>query len=88
MLQATASLDTVTEQAVMSAVLDTVRARGVTLLLITHRLATVRGADVICVMEGGTVVQRGSHEQLAAQAGPYAQLCAAAQTRAADTPIA
>ena len=78
--QATAALDAVTEQAVMGSILRTVRDRGVSLLLITHRLSTVRTADVIHVMEGGRVVQQGSHEALAAREGPYARVLAAAHS--------
>ncbi|MDR0684722.1 MAG: ABC transporter ATP-binding protein/permease [Spirochaetaceae bacterium] len=46
--------------------------RGKTVIMIAHRLSTVRGADQILVMEGGRVVQRGNHDALLAQNGRYA----------------
>ena len=46
--------------------------KGKTLILIAHRLKTVRNADQILVLNGGHIVQRGSHEELSAQPGLYA----------------
>lgn len=70
--EATASVDTVTEVLIQRA-LDRLL-RGRTAIVIAHRLSTIRNADLICVVEGGRIVQRGRHEELLAQAGLYREL--------------
>ncbi|MGN0852846.1 MAG: ABC transporter ATP-binding protein [Kiritimatiellia bacterium] len=72
--EATSALDTVTEAQVQQA-LDNLMANRTT-LVIAHRLATIRHADLILVMDHGEIVERGTHETLLAQKGRYAQLCA------------
>ncbi len=72
--EATAHLDSESEVAVQRA-LDTALA-GRTALVIAHRLSTVRGADLIAVIEDGRVVQTGRHEELLARGGLYADLYA------------
>jgi ABC-type microcin C transport system duplicated ATPase subunit YejF len=57
--QVTASLDPVTEQAVMDSLLASARRGGFALLLVTHRLSSIRAADVIHVLREGTVVETG-----------------------------
>ncbi len=47
---------------------------GLTTILISHRFSTVRHADLICVLDGGRVVEQGSHDELVAAAGRYARL--------------
>jgi ATP-binding cassette subfamily B protein len=72
--EATSSLDTQTEAAI-SAALDRL-ARGRTTITIAHRLSTIRDADQIVVLDGGEIVERGTHEQLLAEGGVYAGLLA------------
>jgi ATP-binding cassette subfamily B protein len=70
--EATAHLDSESEVAVQRA-LDTAL-HGRTSLVIAHRLSTVRSADLILVVDGGRIVQRGTHEQLLMAGGLYADL--------------
>jgi ATP-binding cassette subfamily B protein len=70
--EATAHLDSESEVAVQRA-LDAALA-GRTSLVIAHRLSTVRDADLILVVEAGRIIQRGTHAQLLAQGGLYADL--------------
>ncbi|CCH89009.1 putative ABC-type multidrug transport system, ATPase and permease component [Modestobacter italicus] len=70
--EATAHLDSESEVAVQHA-LDTALA-GRTSLVIAHRLSTIRNADQILVVDAGRIVERGTHEQLLALGGHYAEL--------------
>ncbi len=71
--EATSSLDSVAERCVQRT-LAGLRARGRTVLVIAHRLATVAGADRIVVVEGGRVAEEGTHDELLLRGGSYARL--------------
>jgi ATP-binding cassette subfamily B protein len=70
--EATAHLDATSEAAVQEAL--TVALAGRTSLVIAHRLSTIRAADQILVVEAGEVVERGTHDELLAADGRYAEL--------------
>ena len=70
--EATASVDTLTEQRIQFAI-DTV-IQGRTSLVIAHRLSTVRNADLILVVKDGKIVEQGTHRELIAAKGPYYRL--------------
>ncbi|HLQ40295.1 MAG TPA: ABC transporter ATP-binding protein [Tetragenococcus sp.] len=70
--EATSSVDTLTEQKIQTAFLAMME--GKTSFVIAHRLATIQAADKILVMANGQIVEQGSHQELLAQKGYYAQL--------------
>jgi ATP-binding cassette subfamily B protein len=80
--EATASLDSTSEAAVQEALADALEGR--TALVIAHRLSTIRHADQILVIEGGRVVEQGTHEVLLAADGRYAELHRTQLGRPAD----
>ena len=71
--EATSALDSESERLVQDALAKFTRNR--TTLVIAHRLATVRQADLICVLDGGTIIERGTHDELFGRGGLYADLC-------------
>jgi ATP-binding cassette subfamily C protein len=70
--EATASLDSTSEAAVQAALTDALDGR--TAIVIAHRLSTIRDADLICVVDDGRIVEKGTHDELLAGGGLYAEL--------------
>jgi ATP-binding cassette subfamily B protein len=70
--EATSSVDLRTEGLIQDAMEGLMHGR--TSLVIAHRLATVQRADTLLVIQGGRIVERGSHQELLAKDGVYAQL--------------
>jgi ATP-binding cassette subfamily B protein len=68
--EATSSLDVVTEQKVS----QNLQRLACTQIIIAHRLSTIRDADLILVMDQGTIVERGTHDELLRRNGYYARL--------------
>ena len=74
--EATSALDNVTENAVFEA-LQALSGRK-TIVMVAHRLSTVRGCDFVCVMENGSIVERGTYEELMGSSQRFRALAATA----------
>src|SRR6266545_1225241 len=82
--EATGELDALAERAVY----NNIAGLGCTAIVIAHRLSTIAGADLILVMEGGRIVERGTHEELLNLRGRYHELIASQREAVhADGPV-
>jgi ABC-type multidrug transport system fused ATPase/permease subunit len=71
------SVDTHTEEGILRSLRE--HARGRTTILVSHRVSSVRDADLILVLDDGRIAERGRHDELVALGGRYAQLARAQQ---------
>ncbi len=70
---ALSSVDTITEEKILQELRETMRGR--TALFVSHRVSTVKDADIIIVLDSGKIVEQGTHGELIARGGYYAELC-------------
>ena len=82
--EATANIDTRTERIIQEALRELLKGR--TSLVIAHRLSTIRNADRIIVLENGSVVEMGDHEDLLSRGNLYTRLYTMAGTNLGDSP--
>jgi len=72
--EATSALDNKSEKLVQRAIDKTISEKKCTIVMVAHRLQTVRNADVIVVMKDGVIVEQGNHEELIKSQGLYFEM--------------
>lgn len=72
--EATSALDSESEKLVQTAIDNILEEGGRTTITIAHRLSTIQGADLICVVKGGRVIEQGTHWELLELKGTYYDL--------------
>jgi len=72
--EATSALDAESEHLVQKAIDDLIKLGQQTVIVVAHRLSTIRDADVICVMKDGHIAEKGTHQELLQVDGQYKQL--------------
>lgn len=72
--EATSALDAESEHLVQTAIDDLIALGQQTVIVVAHRLSTIKDADVICVMSDGKIAEKGTHNELLEKDGPYKQL--------------
>ena len=82
--EATSALDENSQEAVQKALANLIEESKATVVLVAHRLSTVVNADSICVIDKGTVLEQGNHEELVSKGGIYASMVAKQLSKKAD----
>jgi ABC-type multidrug transport system fused ATPase/permease subunit len=82
--EATSALDENSQEAVQQALANLIQESNATVVLVAHRLSTVVNADSICVIDKGTVLEQGNHEELVNKGGIYASMVAKQTSKKAD----
>ena len=72
--EATSALDAESENEVQTAIDNIVKEKGVTTIIITHRLSTIKNADYILFMNKGQIIEQGTHKELTELNGQYKKL--------------
>jgi ATP-binding cassette subfamily B (MDR/TAP) protein 1 len=83
--EATSALDSESEKVVQEALDNVLAEKKRTTIVIAHRLSTIRNADMIAVVEGGKIVEIGTHSELIALQGAYRQLVDAQTSKPSDS---